>query len=300
MPNILVPLDGSHLSERAVPLATQLAHATGDQIRLERSFTLPTVVDVPGPPLDLEEYAREYLTEQVEPLERAEGIATTIVTDFGPPAIEIVAEAQRADVSYVVMSTHGRRGLNHALLGSVAEHVLRESPTPVLLLPDAAPAGRELEAIQRIAVALDGSDLSEAVLPQAIHLAQRFRAAVTLIRSFDPPEDPIWDEKHEHMISTIDQRTERIATVAAQYLDPLVARVHAAGVEAASVYTLSSHPAEAILKLAEIQGADLIVMATHGRSGLEHLRYGSVTEHVLRHSTLPLLVFGRRMLAGKG
>src|SRR5438105_9437354 len=113
MSTILVPLDGSALAERALPLASQLAHATGDQLRLERSYTLPPVADGVIPPTNqLEDDARDYLAGQVEPLRREEGVNATVVTEFAPPAFGILNEAEAQDVAYVVMTTHGREGVS--------------------------------------------------------------------------------------------------------------------------------------------------------------------------------------------
>jgi nucleotide-binding universal stress UspA family protein len=296
MATILVPLDGSRLAERALPLASQLAHALGEQLRLERSYTFGANADL-IPTLGIEDAARDYLQEQLEPLQRQEGIFASISAEYGPAASRILADAEAPDVAYIVMATHARAGFERALIGSVAEQVTRGARVPVFLMPAAAPPDRELAPIRQVAVALDGSALSEALIPPVLRLAGCLGASVTLMRAYAAPEEPLYDQQRR-MISTIDQRFEHISALAADYLATLAERFSHGGVRPATMHTLSDHPGDGVLEMARTAAADLIVMATHGRSGLDRLRHGSITEQVLRHSTVPLLAFGQKALDG--
>ena len=189
------------------------------------------------------------------------------------------------------MTTHARHGLRRAVLGSVAENVLRESPVPVLLLPGPA-EDRDFRAFRHMLLAVDGSALSQALIEPTAELALKLGAAVTLVRSYAPPKAPTVDE-HGTMIRSIDQEVDRILLLGEQFMAPLVRRLKDLGVEAAGQIAINGHPAQGILSVGHEVQADLIVMATHGRSGLDRMRHGSVTEEVLRHSDLPLLAFGR-------
>ena len=290
MTDILVPLDGSTLAERVLPFAATLARATGGQIRLVEAISNPVSADVALPLDGLQEAASDYLSGQAEHVKRSYGVAAMAITSFGPAPGVILAQASSGGVGYVAMSTHARGGLQRAVLGSVAEHVLRESPVPVYLLP-AAVQGRQLAAIKRIAIPVDGSALSQSLLWPAAVLAQHLGATITLIRVYEPPEGAVFDERGA-MVRSVDQEVERIELLAQQYMGPLVRQLQGLGVEADGRCEIGS-PAEEIVRLAELVEADLIAMATHGRSGLDRLRHGSVTEQVLRHSHIPLLAFGR-------
>jgi nucleotide-binding universal stress UspA family protein len=294
MAQIVVPLDGSLLAERALPLAATLAGKLGDELRLMETVNLPVEEALMGPWAELEAGSGEYLTLEADRLARERGIGVTTVTRLGPPAPFIVREASSPDACCIVMTTHGREGLRRAVLGSVAEHVLREAPVPVFLLPAAA-EGCENAPIKRIAVALDGSSLAELILEPVARLARRLEAAVTLVRLYIEPEGAIFDGNGS-MVRSIDQEIQRIELLAEEFMAPLAERFRSFGVDADYSGAIGSHPAEAILRLAAAARADLIAMATHGRSGLDRLRHGSVTEDVLRHSHLPVLGFGRGAL----
>jgi nucleotide-binding universal stress UspA family protein len=288
--DILVPLDGSLLSERVLPLAATLARTTGGQLRLVEAINLPMGEDFIGFLDEAQIAASDYLQDQAEKAQRTYGLPVSTTSRFGPAPSIILREAA-AGVRYVAMSTHARHGLPRAVLGSVAEHILRESPVPVYLLPAAAHE-RDLTDIKRIVIPLDGSALAQAVLDPAATLARQLGAAITLIRVYEPPRGPATDD-HGLMVRSIDEEVDRIERRASQYMALLVRRIQALGVEAHDKGEFGDEPASHILHLAQKTGADLIVMATHGRSGLDRLRHGSVTEQVLRQSTIPLLAFGR-------
>ena len=291
MADILVPLDGSTLAEQALPWAATVARATAGQIRLVEAIGLPMGEDFIGSLDELQAGASDYLNGQAEQVGRDYGLTASAVTSIGPAATIILVEASSGGVGYIAMSTHARDGLRRAVLGSVAEHVLRESPVPVYLLPAAA-LGHELSAVKRIVIPLDGSALSQSVLEPAAAFAQQLGATITLIRVYEPPEGTVFDE-HGAMVRSVDQEVDRIECLADQYMAPLVRQLQRLGVEANSTSELGHETANDIVRLAEAAEADLIVMATHGRSGLDRLRHGSVTEQVLRHSHIPLLAFGR-------
>jgi nucleotide-binding universal stress UspA family protein len=290
---IIVPLDGSFLAERALLLAAMLACRLGGELRLVEAINLPVGEEM-APWGELEEAARAYLQGQADRVSQGQGVGVSTAAHFGTPDAVIVAEAADSDVEWVVMTTHGREGLQRAVLGSVAEHVLRETPVPVFLLPAAA-EGCETKAIKRIAVALDGSPLSEAVLEPLCGLARKLGAAVTLIRVYGEPQSPELSQPGLPA-RALDQEIESMELLAEEYLESLAGRLRSFGVDTTCVAAVGHKPAEAILRLAASEGADLLAMATHGRSGLDRLRHGSVTEAVLRHSHLPMLAFGRAAL----
>jgi nucleotide-binding universal stress UspA family protein len=145
---ILVPLDGSELSERALKPAFALAEKFGAEIILLR-ITLPeeTLVRVPAMMPSFEYGARapaprqsmaeaEAYLDDIKLRQSASSVSTQTQVMMGPPPEIIVATAREQQVDLIVMSTHGRSGISRLVYGSVAEAVLRGSPVPVLLIPD--------------------------------------------------------------------------------------------------------------------------------------------------------------------
>lgn len=138
---ILVPLDGSPLSEEAVPPALEVARRFGASVLLFRTSVLPEHLMVSPVPVSPATYAeiedsilegtREYL-EDVKTRFGEAGVPLEAAHASGEAAHEILEFAQQQEVDLIVMSTHGRSGFQRWLFGSVAEKVLRHSPCPVL------------------------------------------------------------------------------------------------------------------------------------------------------------------------
>jgi len=146
---ILVPLDGSPLSERALPIAMAMARKFGSKIILLRVLDIP----VPTPPAShpgvaigwvreartqAHEEARSYLDVQQREVHR-QGIEVRALMRDRSPADDILQVAASEKVDLIVMSAHGRGGLARWTFGSVADKVARHSPCPVLLVRYAAP-----------------------------------------------------------------------------------------------------------------------------------------------------------------
>ena len=135
---ILVPLDGSDLAELAIRHAREIARGARSEILLMQSVTFPVPV-VPEAVLfpdgkwlaEAKKEAARYLEGIAAPLREA-GMRVRTLLYERPPADAILHVAAREGVDLIVMSTHGRTGLVHAIMGSVAENVIRRAPCPVL------------------------------------------------------------------------------------------------------------------------------------------------------------------------
>jgi len=285
---IVVPLDGSELAEKALPYAVALAKKTGAHLLL-LSVVAPmeTWIAASGVYLSDERLAEEadaaqrYLASVQERLGR-EDTRTSVLYGRAAAAIREVAEAENA--ATIAMTTHGRSGLPRLVLGSVAGEVVRTSPTPVLLVPAGAGAGPEV-TIRRVLVPLDGSELSEAVLPEVRDIASRFDAEVALLRVIVPPV-ALFPE--QVMPSSLPALAE-IEAGAKAYLDDVVTKLHGDGIKATAEVTIG-YPAEAVLSAAADGKADLIAMSSHGRTGLGRLVLGSTADAVVRQARVPCFV----------
>lgn len=306
---ILVPLDGSALSEGALPIACDIARRSGATLHLCHVTTRTSAapISVEGLPVIDErlrslgplhdrlylEHVRDRLVgEQDIPI-----IATVVEAHTAPDHDQTVpwmlaryAAAIAADL--VVMPTHGRGGLSRFWLGSVADALVRLSPAPLLLIraPDGASASGRPPRIQRILVPLDGSARSAAIVAHAHRLGRLLGAELLLVRVVVPaalgPAAPFTTPTDFDP-----ERTRRDAAEARGYLEALAQRLAGDGVVVQTRVVVADLVAPAILAECERGGSDLIAMSTAGRSGLRRLLIGSVADKVLRRAEVPLLLY---------
>ncbi|MCW5850592.1 MAG: universal stress protein [Anaerolineae bacterium] len=275
---LLVPLDGSKLAERAVPVAAQLAQAVQARLVLLQAIGVHVAE------------ARTYLGEIAIGL-RARGLHVDTVVAPEPAAEAIVSFISTRPVDMVIMSTHGRSGLGRAVFGSVAEAVLTHSHVPILLLrsakdvPDFAPAVHP-----RILVPLDGSHFAVAALPHAAALAKALDGTLVLTEvCLEPIDMSIWNANTRQLLNDIEHIHQRERRHAQGYLGHLQAQFEAEGLKVETCICRGA-PGERVRQQCEQLGANLVVMATHGRSGVSRALMGSVALDVLHHGHLPMLL----------
>lgn len=268
---ILVPLDGSDLSEHALTVALGLAQQQDTELLLVRATPVvpPAATGTADMMTDYNWLESQELTTTFHEQTQAylDGIAeqyaghATIRTvgELGDPATLIVDVARDESADFILMSTRGHSGLTHLMLGSVTERVLHGAPCPVIALRDDKP-------IEQIAVALDGSRLSELALQPALNAANRLGAHLTLL----------------HVVEKLDDE-------GAAYLERMVARAAEAGVPATTAL-LYGTPVNQILEYIRDHDVDMVVLSTHGRSGIKRWLYGSVSEKVLRHAPCAVMI----------
>jgi nucleotide-binding universal stress UspA family protein len=285
---ILVPLDGSALADEILTQVKRLL------VRSDHETVLLSVVPADPDATVVErtkQDARDHLDGLRDALVSKGALASSEVL-VGDAAEQIAEHARRIGAELVVMATHGRSGLSRFVRGSVAEAVIRSCPVPVLVANPRAVnvSGPEGELrLGKLLVPLDGSDVSLEVLPLVESLAKRYESEVLLLRV--EWVLPIVAEG-PYSAPAILRSADEIAAA----LEPIRQRLVAQGIRAR---TLAGHGPEAlaILDTADREQVDLVVMSTHGRSGISRWIFGSVAEQVLRHCTRPLLV--RRVYQGE-
>ncbi len=276
--------DGSPWARSAVPRAAALARSDGAEVLVVR---VSHAAGVRPQDLDLDEW-RRYVSPQgvadavAAPLE-AEPHLSEVVADLhargvehvgsvvlhGNPADALVEAAEALGADLIVLSSRGESGIRRAVMGSVADQLIREArTTAVMLCPAPAAIAGETsgdgDQVRRIMLALDGSEVSEIALPHAEHLARALNAELTLVR--------VDDEAVELKIAEAELRGHAEA-------------LRSRGLDSVTVEVVPSEdPATAILEAAERIDANLIVMASHGRGGLGRLLLGSVADAVTRRS----------------
>jgi nucleotide-binding universal stress UspA family protein len=278
---ILVPLDGSQLSQRALEPALALGRQTGAELLLMRVPTADTLSFAVSEARqrELAQDAFVYLDTIRSSNEQPQlNIRTQVPGGDVASAIVDVARTEQADL--IIMSTHGYSGLTRWVLGSVTEKVLRSAPCPVMAI-------RAARLPQRILIALDGSPLSERALAPGLDLAQSLQAEVTLLRC--APFIAMDEKLDEHERGLSRRMQQDLVEEAEQYVRARSDEAGRSGVMINPTVRIGS-PADAILEYVETYGVDLIAMATHGRTGLKRWVYGSVTAKVLRSVNCSMLV----------
>jgi nucleotide-binding universal stress UspA family protein len=277
---ILVPLDGSTTAEAILPHLKRLLRRSDSEVIVMRAANPPPAEDAMALFEASLAAAREYVVGMKERLE-SQGVRAKAVARLGSPAGAILDTAEEEKATLIAMATHGRTGLARAFLGSVAEHVLRKSPVPVVVVRPfwSYEIGEKAEekGVKSILLPLDGSETALRAIPEAVEFAKLFQARLVLYRVVEPE-----GRGKETPLSIVREEVEEAA-----------AKVRKAGVEA-GVVADRGEPVAEILKAARFHGADLIAMATHGRTGLSRLFGGSVTERILREAEVPMLIVRAR------
>ncbi|MCP4283463.1 MAG: universal stress protein [Gammaproteobacteria bacterium] len=281
---ILVPLDGSALSERVLPIASLLASSLGSSIELV--FAIPTPAE--GIPEEIKSLARQdgddYLKKIVNTLSKENGkTAISYSVQTGHPASMIIERAESTDETLILMSSHGYSGIQRLLLGSVAGKVVQATNTPTLLIPANAknPEG-DLVEFKRMIVPLDGSKLAECVLTHAVELCKSLDMELILVRSYNPnfPGSSI----RMHDVSKI------VHDSAENYIKEKVQELKNKGLKKVSYKVFRGRPTEQITDFAIETSNSLTAMCTHGRNGIGRWMLGSVTNAVIHCSEEPVLV----------
>jgi nucleotide-binding universal stress UspA family protein len=284
---IMVPLDGSPFSERALPLAVALAHRSGAELRLVHvlaPFANRVFIETEGGEPDRLAALARRITEE-------SGVRAEAVRRVGRQVVgELSYYSAEEDIDLVVMATHGWGGLQRAWLGSVTDGLVREARVPVVAFRPRAEEGPRLDgkALEEVLVPLDGSAVSEVVLAEALRLGGR-EARYTLVRVV-PVGRPSVSISGAIELAYRQELLDALQTGAEQYLAGEMERLGGEGYQVRTKVLLHPQPARAILDLASEIGADLIAMGTHGRGALGRLALGSVADKVLRGGEVPVLV----------
>jgi nucleotide-binding universal stress UspA family protein len=313
MNTIVTPLDGSELAEHALPYTQLLGALLKAQVVLlravtdeeQRAFLLRHAADIGSEPLRGSDWpedsstieallrtARDHLAGHAADL-RASHLHVEIDVAVGSAAECIVEAAHRSNGPLIVMATHGYSGMRRWALGSVADRAVHMTSAPVLLVRSGVIPAEPL-ALRRILVPLDGSAFSLQALPIAIELAACARAELILLQVVPPSAG--FAAALTSFGQPVPISPELIAEeedLALHHMQQMAARINRPDL-AITPMVESGYPADVILDEAARCHVDLIIMATHGRSGLQRWTLGSVADKVLHASTTPVMLIRAR------
>jgi nucleotide-binding universal stress UspA family protein len=291
---ILVPLDGSAVAEQVLPYV----HTLADGLKIPAE--LMGVVDVAELAFHMSAEKARYLDTMIEDSVRRsgeylKGVAQTFPRASVSFSVEkgraeevIIAKAAADKETLITMATHGRSGINRWLLGSVAEKVLRGSPNPLLLVRAKAEASTEGEVtLKSIVVPLDGSEVAESGLPTVLEMAKKLNMEIVLFRACNVPYS-VFGGVRDHF-GIVDELLGAIKGEAHDYLEKKTEELKQGGNKVSYVLGQGTS-ADEIISLGRKTPDNLIVMCTHGWSGVKGWVLGGITETVVRHSGDPVLV----------
>ncbi len=314
---ILVPLDGSNSSERAIPVAARIARACGGSIVFLHVVLLPAEVGTFGgglrgtiamkPAIEASEKelagAASYLAAIIAAYaDELAGIATEMDVAAGAASPIIFSTTHDEHVDLVVLCSHGETGLKRWVLGSVAQQAVRHSPVPVLVLNEHGMVPPVFYAAHslRILVPLDGSALAEAAVEPAAQLIAALAAPAQcelhLLRVVDLPSAYGRMKSQAHLSDSVQEEARKEAETYVQAMAERLRETTFAAFKLNITWSaaVNSDVAGTIIKQAEqtesSDGYDVITIATHGRGGFKRLVMGSVTEQLLGATKLPLLI----------
>jgi nucleotide-binding universal stress UspA family protein len=281
---ILVPLDGSELSERAIPYAGLLAKAFGGRILLatvwegaddQLANMLPDVA------ADLQKEGEVYYGKYLAETARKYAVdGVQIDTDIlpGNPADAILKAIEDRKVDVMALATHGRSGLGRWWYGSVAGEVAQRATIPRLIVgPKVLSQPTKAIKVDGVLVPLDGSKLSEAALEHGARIARGFGAALHIVQVISPASQTfLFDVPSATSVDIATQIEEGVE----KYLKDVGQRY--AGDTKVMTCILRGPPADCLVDYVEEHGIDLVIMASHGRGGLARVALGSVADRVLQ------------------
>lgn len=300
--SILFPTDFSDVAEGAFAHAAHLAlqsHATIHVFNVVSPDEAPDTNPMDFLPVDPtqggdspSDAAVQHMDVKTATQER--GTVPVIYTqrDSASPSEAIIDYATDRDMDVVVMGTHGRQGMERLLSGSVSEEVVRGAPCPVFtVLPSAEESG--VPTISRVLAPVDLSEQSSMVVDHAAALSDAYGTPLDLLHVVEEAAYPSaygLDTTSPTLPDVQDRAREALETLASELemrTDPV------------NIHVLAGNAARDIVEFADKHEADLIVMATHGRTGLDRFLIGSVAEKVVRQAPCPVFTlksFGKSLL----
>jgi nucleotide-binding universal stress UspA family protein len=302
--SILVPLDNSRFGEHALPLAMRLARQAQATLQLAHVHEVPaddyTIGSIVGR-LEAEIKAddRAYLDKLISRMTPHSPVKPVAVFLDGDTSEAIKNHVHQAGVDLVVMTTHGRGALGRFWFGSIADELVRSLHVPLLLVRprDEAVDFTAVPTLKNVLIPLDGSPLAEQVIEPAIAVGSLHDAEYTLVRVVKPvvrfdylPDATTLTDGTRQLLDELGEQQKKQCDEARTYLEKVAEPLRGRSLRVQTRVLVEEEAATGIVKEARASNADLIAVATHGRSGLSRLLLGSVADKLLRGSGLPVLV----------
>ncbi len=288
---ILVPIDFSSGSLHSIQWAKFIARQTKASIHFVNvhDFGYPVPMALTPPVIGSEAEIKDHLHRDLQAVAISQNVLdANFQIRVGRAFDQICQVASEIQADLIVLSTHGQTGWERALLGSTAERVIRHAPCPVLVARKSRSKRKAEFKLEKIVVPVDFSTCAARGLEYAVGLARLFGAELILLNVVQLHHDlpPV-------VVYTHSELSRWAREVAQAHMADLLSATDFGEVKYEAAIKMGS-PAQKICRYAQQTGADLIVTATHGRTGLRHVLMGSTAEQIVRYARSPVLVVPSR------
>jgi len=295
--HILVPIDFSDTSREALPYAFKIAKKYGTRVTLLHSITMfeydlyTSKRDTSAPDelyKSIESSANAYCDEIIKNEKKDDNdCIIEKVMERGISTHEVITKyAENNDVDLIVMATHGRSGFAHVLLGSVTEKVIQKASCPVLVTKKPKHADLNKLLFNNILVPTDFSDGSQKAMEYAVALARQYNARINLMHALEVRFHPAY---YAAGVESIFQLDPDIIPRVKTRLEAFMQSFDFSDIEIATTVTEGNSHTQ-IIKQAQEQKHDLIVMSTRGHDEIADYLIGSTTDRVIKGAPCPVLV----------
>lgn len=267
--NILVATDGSEFSESATGLAIEVAKSFGAKLTVMTMVMLDSDLEIVGAHAmrATQEKEAQAKVDKVAALARAAGVnCATLIRRGEEPYEEIVDTAEEIEADLIVMGRRGQRGLARMMVGDATAKVVGYAHCPVLIAPRGAKMWQA-----HILLATDGSAHSEAAAASALNIAERCKLPLTVVSA------------------TLSSHNEARKAEARSAVDKVAGLAAQRGVSGDAL-VVEGRPDDVVVNTAIAKAADLIVVGSHGRTGLAKILLGSISERIIGAANCPVLV----------
>ncbi len=289
----LIPLDGTELSESAFALLPALKNLNIERVRLlsvwEEAWAEGHAVPGrhEGELGEVAQQGRSYLDAYLgTQSERVQALGFKVETEVrtGKAAEHVLEAASQPDVDLIVIATHGRSGIARWRLGSVADKIIRSAPCPALVLGPNVESELASYSLDRILVPVDGSEMAESALSLATWIADSAKSEIDLVRVVSLTPVAMDQSMGVYPVDLVTAMED----AGRSYLDRVAEEIG----ENRTVNTtlLIGTAGEQLLEYMNEKPASLVILASHGRTGVARAALGSVADRLL-HGPSPVLVF---------
>jgi nucleotide-binding universal stress UspA family protein len=291
--HLLIPLDGSPMAEQALLPAAFLARKTGAKVTLLHSLERNAPAQVHGTrhltdATEAGKYLQEIAAQHLAGITVEWHLHDERVSDVSRSIAEHVDELTP---DLIVMCAHGEMNLRERLFGGIAQRVVKPGHTPILLVRPGNPPPGQPYGFRFLLVPDDGSEAHEPGLDACTELARVYEARIHLVRVVETlgTLSGTQGAASQFLPGATRAMLDMAESEAAQHLQEHVRLLQAQGVKA-SGDVRRGDPATVLVQAAQEKQADLLVVRTHGKTGLDAFWSGSLTPRLYSGTQLPMLL----------
>jgi nucleotide-binding universal stress UspA family protein len=297
--SILVPLDGSQLADCVLPHAAAIAHSFDSEITLlrmlEKSRTGISIQSFDLVNWQINRTKANLYLEKTKAYFQESNSRTRVVVQEGLVAEGITEYAQNQGIKLIVLSSHGRNGLNHLGVSSITQKIILSTHASLLLVRahqygTYADELSETPMYRHILVALDGSQRAEVVLPIITQLAHFHKSQIHLVQIVQTPEMARQMPPAREDIELSNRIIARNREEAGRYLEQVKSRSYLEGIAVQTHLITSDNTKVALHQLVEQEHIDLVAFSAHGYSGNLQWPYGSTVYNFIMYGKTSLLI----------